>query len=616
MIIDEKPLAARILIETGAWSGSAWVWTDETSKVINATYDEGGRIGPLGSSQVDTGTLSVLYRNISAVPAIGSLIRIRRAGTSEYIFTGYIQDVGNKVTYDYSTGSTVITLTTLYCLDWVGYTSQFQVAGVGGLSAAYVVQDNYPFQSRARALNNIVDNTNNTALIGFSSDTLSSDIGNTTYSGTMSDHLDLTARTQNLIWYGTHTIPTNPTTGRTGLVNIRPGSAAVSSTKTFIDVTGSAGQLHYTEIDFESSSFNIANNIILRNSSSITSTNSEVTKIGGVNKANYEVINGVEVVAVPYEREWQAIDATSITNYGIRRAEIETNLAGVVSDLNLVSNPSLEYGDDGWSTGANRMARRRPLDNGVSFSAANGQWALRYRLATGGATTPSFRYSGSENDGIPIIAGVSYSFQASGARGSGTNTDTRVRAYIEWQDNAGAVISTIRGAQVTLPTLYVWGVATVAGFAPALAERAIVGLEYNRSGGGTFSTGDQTWLDAAIMRKSTSTTPITYFDGDTDSDGTSICLWTGAIGNSPTFKVNNLLDDYAATYLAAYSTTSNRVTRIRWNAQEDLTAVYKLTVGSTTQVTYNGTTTNHRIIGISASLEYSRYVIDYYLVKI
>jgi hypothetical protein len=269
----------------------------------------------------------------------------------------------------------------------------------------------------------------------------------------------------------------------------------------------------------------------------------------------------------------------------------------------------MEYGDDGWDTTINRMARREP-----SFGADHGSWALRYRLAAA-ALTPSFRYKGTEDDGVPVIAGTAYMLQARGLRGTPNRADARARALIIWQDEAGSNISTIFGAQTTMASL-VWTTLTVAGTAPAGAERAIIGVDFNRSGGGQFSAGDQFWLDSVMMRKSASATPVTYFDGDNPSDTSFEYLWTGELGLSPTFKVTNNLDNAASTYLTRYANTSNRVTRIRWNAQEDLTAVAALTVGDTTDITFDGTTTTHRIVGIDGNISTTRYMIDYYLEKV
>jgi len=118
------------------------------------------------------------------------------------------------------------------------------------------------------------------------------------------------------------------------------------------------------------------------------------------------------------------------------------------------------------------------------------------------------------------------------------------------------------------------------------------------------------------MRKSASATGVTYFDGDTPSDTSFQYLWTGELGLSPTFKVTNNLDDTVTTYLSRYSTTSNRVTRIRWNAQEDLASVSAIYVGSTISVIFDGTTTTHRVVGIDGNIDAERYMIDYYLEKV
>ena len=152
--------------------------------------------------------------------------------------------------------------------------------------------------------------------------------------------------------------------------------------------------------------------------------------------------------------------------------------------------------------------------------------------------------------------------------------------------------------------------------APSNAERATVGIEYNRSGGGNFSAGDIFWGDGFVMRKSSSATAVTYFDGDNASDTSFQYIWTGELGLSPSFKVTNNLDNIAATYLSRYSTTSNRITRIRWNAQEDLTKVSLLRVGRTVSIIYDGTTTTHRIVGVDGNISPERYMIDYYLEKV
>ena len=617
--IIEEPLYGQITLETSAWA-SPFSWVDRTADLVQGfNYAQGGRVGLPGYSSVDVGTLNATFKNVATAPLVGDLVRLRRTATSEYAFIGYVQDVSQRVVFDNSVAlNNPVVLTTINCLDWVGYISQFQAIGVGGLAVTtYAKETYYSYKSRARALNNIIDATNATQLIAFDAAAATSIIGDTDAVATLSDHLDLAAATQNLYWYGNNVLPTNKTTGRTGLITIRPLTTAPSSAKTFTDVLGSAGQLHYTEIDFESSSQNVANTIVVNNFSVITdiSATKEVSKVGGGNKPNYNIVNGVEVVSVPYEINWSASDATSVTTYGNRASEVSTNLAGIVQDLNLIGNPSLEYSDEGYTTQQTRIARRKPIDNSTSFSPYHGEWALRFRISAV-ATSPEIRYTGTEADGVPVVVGTNYMFQAAGARGTPNRADVRGRSFIRFIDESGATISTTFSAQQSFATAYVWAVMGVTVVAPATAERAILGIEFNRNSGGNFNAGDIFWGDGFLMRKSSSATPITYFDGDTASDTSFDYLWTGELGLSPTFKVTNNLDDIATTFLARYATTSKRITRIRWNAQEDLTAVSALAVGSTTAITYAGTTTTHRIVGIDGNVSPDRYMIDYYLEKV
>jgi len=617
--IIEQPIYGQMTLETSAWA-SSFTWVDRTADLVRGIdYSIGGRVGTPGQSQVDVGTLNATFKNLATVPLVGDLVRLRRTGTTDYAFIGYVQDVSQQVVFDNSVSlNTPVLLTTINCLDWVGYISQFQVEGVGGLAVTTFAKETfYPYQSRARALNNTIDATNATQLIAFDAASSASVFGDTDFVGTISDHLDLAATTHNLYWFPTLSLPTNKTTGRTALIQIRPLNLAPSSGYTFTDEAGSAGQLHYTEIDLESSSQNVANTIVINNFSVITDTNDkEVTKRGGANQPNYHVVNGVEVVSVPYDTNWKEISTTSITTYGNRASEFNTNLAGIVEDLNLIGNPSLEYSDEGYTTQQQRIARRKPADNSAPFSAYHGEWALRFRIAAA-AATPEIRYTGSEADGVPVIPGVAYQFQAAGARGAPNRADVRGRAFIRWTDEAGATISTAFSTQTTFgSTPYVWQVMSLSSVAPAGAERATLGIEYNRSGGGNFTAGDQFWGDGFFMRKNSNLLPTTYFDGDTASSGLYQYIWTGEVGLSPTFKVTNKLNDLALTYLNRYSTTSNRVTRIRWNAQEDLTKVSLLRVGRTVDIIYDGTTTQHRIVGVDGNISPDRYMIDYYLEKV
>jgi hypothetical protein len=620
MTILERPLYGRIAIETSPWA-STFTWTDRTSTLVNGIqYSEGGRIGTPGTSQVDVGTLTATFKDASTVPVVGDLVRLKRYGTSEYFWVGYVQDVSQRIVFGNRSSNTApFVMTTIYCNDWVGYISQFQAVGVGGANTstgALITTSDYNWRERIAALNLTIDPTYATLLINTinGSGTFYS-MGDTDLADTFSAHLDLITCYQDLFWYGTHNLPTNKTTGRSSLVTVVNANSLTSSSKTFTDVAGSAGQLHYTEIDFENSTQNIANNLIVSNRTRINVADSEVTKIGGFNENNYLVINNTNVVGVPAEWQWKVSDSTSITNYGNRQTEIQANNSFTPVFVNLLANPSAEYSDDGYFGDSTTVTRRRkPSEDANPFAANNGSWAIRSRMKGITNTTPVIGYTGTESDGTPVVAGTTYYFYAWAARGIPNRADVRARARIKWYDADEAVISTVYGAQTTMVQNVWTQCASGAQVAPAGAVRAQVAVEFNRSGGGNFSAGDVNWADSFLLSKAAAIS--IYFDGDSPTTATNIFQWSGGVGSSPSYLAINYLDNISSALLSKYSTTSMRVSRIRWNAQEDLTAVSSLVIGSTISLVYKSTTTTYRIVGIDGTVDPDRYMIDYYLAKV
>jgi hypothetical protein len=438
--------------------------------------------------------------------------------------------------------------------------------------------------------------------------------GDTDLVGTLSNHLDLIANTDGGYWYGTHLLPTNKTTGRTGLTHIRFSPA--SSGKSFTDVAGTAGQLHYTEIDFQSSSANVANEIVANNRSRLEVEDVEVTLIGGFNEQNYMSINGVDTVGVAVEKTYAVNSPTSIATYGNRQATIETNTSYrqlSVLLANLVSNPSVEYSEDGYTRNNTNcvVRRRKPTQDANPFAAYNGLWAMRSRQSVA-SPTARILFSGGEADGIPVVAGTTYYFKAYGARGTVSQTNMRANLAIRWYDDAEALLSTTTTASTTLTTANTWYLVSGSGAAPANAVRATMEILFERSSGANIAVGDRLWADAFMFSKSN----FGYFDGDTIGDNNYLYTWTGGVGLSPSYRMSNSIDSSIANFLARYATTSNRIVRIRWNAQEELAAVQSITVGSSITVTYEGTTTTHRIVGIDGNVDPERYMIDYYLEKV
>lgn len=627
MTILERPLYGRIAIETSPWA-SSFSWTDRTSTLVDGIrYSEGGRIGTPGTSQVDVGTLTATFKDAATVPVVGDLVRLKRYGTSEYFWVGYVQDVSQRIVFGNRSSNTApFVMTTIYCNDWVGYISQFQAVGAGSVNTTTGAVENYStyyWQNRVAALNKIVDSAFATKIITAQSGTPTTPpMGDIDLVGTLAQHLDLITTSNNVVWFGTHTLPSNKTTGRTDLIKVNFLSNLTSSGKTFTDAVGTSGQLHYTEIDFENTTQNVVNSVIINNRARFQPDNVDLTRIGGYNESNYMVVNNTNVVGTVVDKSWVATDSTSITNYGIRQATFDTNVTitdgGSYSPIgNLISNPSVEYDDNGHSADSGTVYRRRkPSEESSPFSAYVGDWAMRMRIKTA-APTPTVLFSGGESDGIPVHpkAFNGYYFYARAARGATSRTDARARARIKWYDADEATISTDYGSYVSLTTTNTWyQVSVLNDVAPSGAVRATVGIEYSRSGGGNYSVGDVLWSDAFSMNLLNTTS--TYFDGDTPWDADYAYFWTGGVGSSPSYRVNNYLDDAATAILARYNTTSLVVSRIRWNAQEDLTAVSSLIVGSTISLVYKSTTTTYRIVGIDGTVDPDRYMIDYYLAKV
>ncbi len=634
--IIEDPLYGLVTLETAAFS-SPFSWTDRTASLVGTmSYSEGGRQTMPGANTVDVGSLTATFKSLTTAPSVGDLVRLRRAGTSEYAFTGYVQDVGQRVVFDDSVSlTTPIVLTTIYCVDWVGIAAQWQVVGVGGRNLSGVLQTTgeYAEAERIRALNYNFDTSFTTEIIKVSAENgnaITYYLSDTDYVGSMADHLDLMCRTTGAYWFASHTLPTNTTTGRDQLIKwVASGTSPLSSGKTFTDVAGSSGQLHYTEIDFESSSQNVTNVVTLNNRNLVRIPDQDITILGGANETNFIYVDtSTKQAGIIPETSWRYEDTTSSATYGQRFSEFDTNLSTQVAFttlsavnyyfVNLVANPSAEYSDTGFSGGTNvRVRRRQPASDANPFTAYNGTWAIRSRQVTANATA-SIGYAGGESDGIPVTVGRYYRFSAQALRGTVSRADVRAQVTIQWRDGDENIISTTTSANVTLTTANTWYTVETFAVAPANAQRATLQVIFNRSGGGNHSVGDLLWADGLHFYRTNSTGSfsLAYLDGDSAIGTAGINVWTGEVGNSPSLALTNNLNNRASSLTAAYATTTIRATRIRWNAQEDLTAVSSITVGSSISVVYKGTTTTYRIIGIDGNVSPERYVIDYYLVKV
>lgn len=627
-MIIEGPLLGQVQLEVTP-SDTTFTWTDLTDNLVDGQFSSGGRLSVPGAPIVDAGNFTITLRDIATVPAIGSYVRLRRHGTTDYIWTGFIQDVSQIVQFDPTTPLTEpFVLTTLICLDWVGLASQFHVNGVTGkTSAGAVASVPYTSDKRVHALNYSIDNTMGTTFVSHVG-TASGSITHTDFEASISEHLDLLSNSTGGYWYAKNAIPTNNTTGRDNLVEFR-ASGTDSTGITFTDELGSAGELHYTDILIESASSNVTNSINVLNRSALLVEDIDVTTIGGTYRskqfATYTTTYSTTLVdGLIVDNAVKVDDATSIDAYGERYADVATNIAliptlhGGVPDYNLVSNPNSEYDDLVWTAPASEATinRKKPMDETVDpFAAYDGEWAMRLRAKTTvGVLNCQFR--GAESDGTPVKRGSQYRFDVYVARQSDVPTNAQGRCAIQWRDDDESTISTTYGSYVTLTNDSQWYKLTAYGTAPTSAIRATLRIEFDRTSG-SFGNGDKLWIDAlSFYRVPNSSSTMPYFTGDTADTDQYLYYWTGDTGSSVSARVTNSVKTRGDAILAETASTDLTVSRIRWNAQEDLDSAAALTVGRTIDITYGGNTDTYRIIGIDGSLQPERFVLDYYVKKV
>lgn len=627
-MIIEQPLLGQIQFEVTP-SDTTFTWTDLTSNIVDGQFSSGGRLSQPGTPIVDAGNLTITLRDIVSIPDIGSYVRLRQYGATEYLWAGFIQDVRQVVQFDPTTPLTEpFVLTTFICLDWVGLASQFHVNGVTGkTSAGAVTAVPYTSDKRVNALNYSIDSTMNTKFVTHVG-TAAGSITHTDFEASVAEHLDLLANSTGGYWYAKNAIPTNNTTGRDNLIEFR-ASGSDASGITFTDEAGTTGQLHYTDILIESASTNVVNSINVLNRSALLVEDADVTTIGGTYRSKqfstYTTTYSTTLVdGLVVDNAVKVDDATSISNYGERYADVNTNIAliptlhGGVPDYNLVTNPNSEYDDATWTAPASESTinRKKPTEADVTpFAAYDGDWAMRLRAKTTVGLL-NCQYRGAESDGTPVKKGSIYRFDVYVARHSDAPTNARARCGIQWRDDDENTISTSYGSYVSLTTAGSWYKITAYGTAPTTAIRATLRIEFDRTSG-SFTQGDKLWIDAlSFYRVPNTSQTMPYFTGDTADTDEYLYYWTGDTGSSVSARVTNSIKTRGDAILADTATTSLTVSRIRWNAQEDMNSAADLSVGRTIDITYKGNTDTYRIIGIDGTIQPERFVLDYYVKKV
>lgn len=415
-------------------------------------------------------------------------------------------------------------------------------------------------------------------------------------SGNLVDHFDLATQSVGAHWW----------VDKTNVTQFAQDFDYVVPSATFSDVI-SAGNVYYTDIETAYDTQDIVNDVTFNN------VGKRVSSYGSDKYENVKV-------------SWNQKDSTSITNWGARRFELETNLWTQVSAYNLQPNPSLVTSDLGLSSGNANLVLNRQLLTDVATGATN--------FLTAGATQPTnnaglyigvgrltantptviFVYGGSENNGTLDAFSVTPSTQYTASvylRGGVGQSSMSARADIRWYDINGATISTTNGTAATL-TSTSWLRRSVTATAPANAYSAVMFATIifsgtNNTGNRYFSTSAQFELGA---------TATTWFSGDTTDDLTYIYEWEGTPGDSRSIRYLNVMDSRTSQLLSSFANPIVRVKSITWNTAQNPTLAYNLDIGSLIVITFKGTTNTYRIVGMSHDITPERWMMNTRVEKI
>lgn len=388
--------------------------------------------------------------------------------------------------------------------------------------------------------------------------------------GSLVDHFDLATQSVGAHWWVDKTNVTQ---------FVQDYNFAVSSA-TFSDVV-SAGNIYYNSIETGYDTQDIVNQITLTNY--------------GIRKA----IQGNSETE-GYDVEWVDSDSTSITNWGARSTDLDSNLRTVAVSKNLIERPSVEnYLYEATSTNFFNSIEKPSEDASGAWAAFNGVSAWRLRAITSAGLTGGLIFA----DRVPVVAGTTYyglSYAATKATPS-----TRARYRVEWYDENNAIISTSYGSYVSLTSFKTWYKLTWSGAAPAGAIYARITNVYDRSTGAAFAAGAMQWADAAYFGITNETD---YFDGNTADTTTYLYSWDGTVDASTSTKYTNILDTRTAELLTKFSNPVVRVRSLTWNTAQNPTLAYTLDVGSFITVTFKGTTATYRIVGMSHDITPERWM--------
>jgi hypothetical protein len=370
------------------------------------------------------------------------------------------------------------------------------------------------------------------------------------------------------------------------------------------------GNLYYTDIQTSFDTSRVINDITLSND--------------GVRPTAFG-----SAAVEPYTVTWRETDTGSVTDWGARSYELNTNLRTPVTNYNLVFDGALAYSDSKYISGA--AAAITPTRQQLSLMATGATGFLTAGTTQPVSTIGTFvgranmnlhstvapvAYTGDVYNtqlypGVPVVAGTQYTGSVYMRAGVGRATSLTGRATVRWYNEAGAVISDSNGTAVTI-TDSAWNRRTVTATAPAGAVGAVLFAWFlyggtNNAGFRYYSTGAQLELGAAAT---------TWVSGDTPDTATLLYEWQGQPGESSTIVYDNTIDTRALELLGDFSDPEVTVNAITFNtAQNPITSV-GIDIASLVNIEFNGTTNLYRVVGIKHDITPERWMMTLQTAKV
>jgi len=419
--------------------------------------------------------------------------------------------------------------------------------------------------------------------------------------GTLVDHFDLATQSVGAHWW----------VDKTNVTQFAQDFDYVVPSATFSDVVAE-GNVYYTDIETAYDTQDIVNDITLTNAGSRASS---------YGSDKYE----------EYTVTWVDTDPTSISDWGGRKYELETNLWTNTVGQNLIFNPSLAYFSNynGSGTGSTTFTRQLLSDmaTGATGYLSTGttqpvNYAGGYvmRAVVGGANDPTVIFvqggdsaiSGVTNyASVPVTPSTQYTASSYLRAGVGHTASLTGRVDIRWYTEAGVTISTSSGTAGTI-TSTGWTRRTVTATAPANARFAVMFTTFVYAGAN--NSGFRYYSTAAQLEQASSAS--TWFSGDTADNATYLYEWEGTPGESRSIRYSNMLDTRTGELLDNFATPIVRVKGLTWNTAQNPTLSYTLDIGSLIVVTFKGTTATYRIVGMAHDITPDRWLMNLRIEKV